>query len=248
MRAKKTQAIAHRGYKAIYPENTMLSFKGAVEAGAHAIETDLHLTRDGVVVISHDATLKRCFGVDRKIIDCDWEEIKTLRTLKEPGQPMPTLREVVEYLATSELEAKGVWLLLDIKIDSPADDIMRLTAETISKVHEGTEYWGGRIVLGCWTLKYLPVSERIHHIGYSIPYAQQFLDHQDVGVNMFWPVMQTAAGKAFLEELKDAGRSVFVWNINNDAGMKWAIANEYIDGVCTDDPVKFLKYVTPDNI
>jgi glycerophosphoryl diester phosphodiesterase len=47
------QAIAHRGYKAAFPENTMASFVGAVEAGAHALETDIHLTADDVVVLSH---------------------------------------------------------------------------------------------------------------------------------------------------------------------------------------------------
>ena len=47
------QCIAHRGYKAKYPENSMAAFRGAVAAGAHAIESDLHLTKDGVVVLSH---------------------------------------------------------------------------------------------------------------------------------------------------------------------------------------------------
>ena len=47
------QAIAHRGYKTKYPENTMGAFVDAVRAGVHAIETDLHLSRDGIVVISH---------------------------------------------------------------------------------------------------------------------------------------------------------------------------------------------------
>lgn len=47
------QAIAHRGYKAKYPENTMGAFEGAVEVGAQAIETDIHLSKDGVVVLSH---------------------------------------------------------------------------------------------------------------------------------------------------------------------------------------------------
>jgi glycerophosphoryl diester phosphodiesterase len=45
--------IGHRGFKAMFPENTMASFKGAVAVGADALETDLHLSRDGVVVISH---------------------------------------------------------------------------------------------------------------------------------------------------------------------------------------------------
>ena len=50
---KLPQSIAHRGYKAKHPENTMGAFRGAVEAGAHAIETDIHLSKDGVVVLSH---------------------------------------------------------------------------------------------------------------------------------------------------------------------------------------------------
>ncbi|KUM56724.1 hypothetical protein ACN42_g10479 [Penicillium freii] len=47
------QAIAHRGFKGQYPENTLLSIDGAIRAGAHALELDLHISRDGVVVLSH---------------------------------------------------------------------------------------------------------------------------------------------------------------------------------------------------
>lgn len=54
---KRPQAIAHRGYKAAFPENTMGAYKGAIEVGAHAIEIDLHLSKDGVVVCSHVSTV-----------------------------------------------------------------------------------------------------------------------------------------------------------------------------------------------
>ena len=47
------QNIAHRGFKAKHPENTMGAFKGAMNAGINAIETDIHVTGDGVVVLSH---------------------------------------------------------------------------------------------------------------------------------------------------------------------------------------------------
>ena len=47
------QIVAHRGYRAKFPENTMLAFKNAVTAGAHGVETDVHLTKDNVVVLSH---------------------------------------------------------------------------------------------------------------------------------------------------------------------------------------------------
>jgi glycerophosphoryl diester phosphodiesterase len=47
------QSIAHRGYKSKYAENTIQSFEEAIKAGAHALETDLHLSQDDVVVLSH---------------------------------------------------------------------------------------------------------------------------------------------------------------------------------------------------
>lgn len=92
----------------------MGAFKGAVEVGAHALETDVHLSKDGVVVLSHDATLKRCFGLQDKIIDCEWNFLETLYTLKEPGEKMPRLKDLLEYLATPGLE--NIWVLLDLKV------------------------------------------------------------------------------------------------------------------------------------
>jgi len=50
---KLPQTIAHRGFKTNHPENTMGAFKGAATSGAHAIETDIHITKDGVLVLSH---------------------------------------------------------------------------------------------------------------------------------------------------------------------------------------------------
>lgn len=47
------QIVAHRGYKAKFPENTLLAFKNAITFGAHGLETDVHLTKDNVVVLSH---------------------------------------------------------------------------------------------------------------------------------------------------------------------------------------------------
>ena len=47
------QVVAHRGYNTRYPENTMCSFIAAVEAGAHALEADVHISKDGIIVLSH---------------------------------------------------------------------------------------------------------------------------------------------------------------------------------------------------
>ncbi|MGN1163408.1 MAG: glycerophosphodiester phosphodiesterase, partial [Candidatus Ornithospirochaeta sp.] len=61
---------AHRGFSHIYPENTMLAFEKAYEEGADGIETDVHLTKDGKVVIIHDENLLRTCGIDRSVSEC----------------------------------------------------------------------------------------------------------------------------------------------------------------------------------
>lgn len=58
--------------------------------------------------------MKRCFGREEKIIDCDYEFLSKLRTLKEPHEPMPRLADLLEYLAQPGLE--DIWVLLDIKV------------------------------------------------------------------------------------------------------------------------------------
>jgi hypothetical protein len=61
-----------------------------------------------------DAKLTRCFGEHKKVIDCDWDYLSTLRTVKEPHDRMPRLLDLLEYLATPGLE--NIWLMLDIKV------------------------------------------------------------------------------------------------------------------------------------
>ncbi|MDJ0498146.1 MAG: glycerophosphodiester phosphodiesterase family protein, partial [Acidimicrobiia bacterium] len=51
--------IAHRGSRVLWPENTAEAFQGAIDLGYTYIETDVQMTRDGVVVVFHDATLER---------------------------------------------------------------------------------------------------------------------------------------------------------------------------------------------
>ncbi|KAL9632586.1 MAG: hypothetical protein Q9164_005227, partial [Protoblastenia rupestris] len=244
--AKLPQTIAHRGYKAHHPENTMGAFKGAVEVGTNAIETDIHLTKDDVVVLSHDATLKRCFGKEDKIIDCDWDYISQQRTLKAPHEQMPRLRDLLEYLATPDLE--NVWLLLDIKLDNDAVTIIRLISSTIaSTAPSPRRAWNKRIVLGCWAAKFIPLCAHylptypITHIGFSIPYARQFLTIPNISFNMLQKsLIAPIIGPRFLKDAKAKGRPVYDWTVNDESMMRWSI-KQGLDGVITDDPKRFLE-------
>jgi glycerophosphoryl diester phosphodiesterase len=70
------RVIAHRGASGEYPENTLIAFRAAAEAGAPYFELDVHMTRDGVVVVSHDPDLKRTCGLDAAIRDLTLAELK----------------------------------------------------------------------------------------------------------------------------------------------------------------------------
>src|SRR5207245_7758006 len=65
---------AHRGAAAELPENTLPGFERALQVGADALEMDVHRTRDGVIVVSHDPDGARCCGVAQAIVATDWAE------------------------------------------------------------------------------------------------------------------------------------------------------------------------------
>ncbi|MER6747511.1 MULTISPECIES: glycerophosphodiester phosphodiesterase [Streptomyces] len=69
-------AVAHRGDPYRVRENTLASLRSALRRGADAVEIDVRLTRDGVPVLLHDATLKRLWEHDRPLAALSWEEVR----------------------------------------------------------------------------------------------------------------------------------------------------------------------------
>ncbi|KAK1543274.1 glycerophosphoryl diester phosphodiesterase [Colletotrichum paranaense] len=208
------QAIAHRGFRAQYPENTLLAFRAALdEAGAHALETDLHLSRDGVVVLSHDGNLKRCFGIeDKKINECDWSYLKTLETTDDP--PAELLGRVADVLASTpgpmpwnERIVFGCW-----------------NQPYITHV---------RTILPAY-----PISL----ISWSPLYARNFLTPKqpNLSFNMFQKSLVGPVGKLFIRDVKKNHRQLFVWTVNDEEWMEWSI-RAGADGVITDDPELFRE-------
>ncbi|CAK7228233.1 hypothetical protein SCUCBS95973_006813 [Sporothrix curviconia] len=234
------QNIAHRGFRAKFPENSMAAFRGALESGAVALETDVHLTKDKVVVLSHDPTLKRCFGRTEKIADCEWSFLETLRTTKEPNVPMARLTDLVEIL--SEPGRENVWVLLDIKRDDDPEELVTRMAETILAVPGD---WSKRIVLGCWEAKYMRHCQDklpgfpLAYIGVSLSYSYELLKYDCVSYfNLLQGVLVGPRGARFIREAHAKGRGIFVWTVNSEEWMDWSI-RKGLEGVITDDPSKF---------
>ena len=78
---------AHRGASEYTPENTLLAFYTGMYMGANGIETDVQMTKDGVLVLFHDPTLARMAGeeVEGGVCDYTWEELQAF-TLTKKGQ------------------------------------------------------------------------------------------------------------------------------------------------------------------
>ncbi|MGI5099458.1 glycerophosphodiester phosphodiesterase [Treponema vincentii] len=96
--------IAHRGFRSRYPENTMLAFKKAVEAGCDGIEFDVHLSKDGEAVIIHDETVDRTTDGTGLVGQKTYRELKALNAAKPHPEtvdfaPIPSLCEYFEYMA-----------------------------------------------------------------------------------------------------------------------------------------------------
>jgi glycerophosphoryl diester phosphodiesterase len=87
-------AFAHRGGAEEVPENSMAAFRHAVELGYRYLETDVHLTADGVVVAFHDDVLDRVTDRSGRIADLSWDEVSAARIANT--EPIPTLLDLIE--------------------------------------------------------------------------------------------------------------------------------------------------------
>lgn len=107
---------AHRGGALLWPENSLLAFRGAVGLGADYLELDVHLTRDRALAVIHDPVLDRTTTGSGPVAARTLEEIRALRLKDRDGrvtsQSVPTLDEVLELAA-----AHGRRVLLEIKAD-----------------------------------------------------------------------------------------------------------------------------------
>ncbi|MET7935756.1 glycerophosphodiester phosphodiesterase [Streptomyces sp. NPDC005322] len=90
--------VGHRGDPYAYRENTLASVRSALRAGAGAVEIDVRLTRDGVPVLLHDATLKRLWGHDRPLAALTADEVRQLT-----GGGVPTLRSALASADSTRL-------------------------------------------------------------------------------------------------------------------------------------------------
>ena len=116
-RKRRVKIIAHRGVSGLETENTCPAFVVAGVKDYYGIETDVHVTQDGKYVVFHDDNLTRMFGLDKKLCECTFDELRSLQlkdvddTTERKDLFIPSLQEYLsickKYNKQAILELKG---------------------------------------------------------------------------------------------------------------------------------------------
>ncbi|MFX0188312.1 MAG: glycerophosphodiester phosphodiesterase [Candidatus Hodarchaeota archaeon] len=118
---KKVIIIGHRGANSVAPENTLKSFQKAIDLGADYIEFDIHMSKDGEIVVMHDSNTFAITGHKGLINRMTIEELKRLDC--GDGEQIPTLRETIKL-------AKGkIGLQIEIKAKDLVDRMVEILRE-----------------------------------------------------------------------------------------------------------------------
>ena len=169
------EIIAHRGYSAIAPENTLAAFAAAIAHRANSIEFDVQLSSDGIPVIIHDPTLERTTNGSGFVREKTLEQLKALDAgawfnPEFSGERIPSLSEALKAIEDLDRfvypEVKGAenWT------DADVDRFVQILIET---------GWEDRCIVACFNEKFLErVRERSRQIilGFLVPSASKFTE------------------------------------------------------------------------
>jgi len=125
--------VAHRGYSAVAPENTLPAFAAAVRGGATLVEFDVRTTADGVPVVIHDRTLERTTSGSGPVWEATYDSVRALDagawfSPAYAGVRVPTLAETIDLIAPAD-----VGLLLEIKPPATPEQVKAILEQVATR-------------------------------------------------------------------------------------------------------------------
>ena len=225
--------IAHRGAADYALENSMDSFKKAVELEIEAIEFDVHFTKDKKIVIMHDDNLDRTTNGTGKIKDLTLKEIKNLVGLD--GKPIPTFQEVIDVL-----KGKSI-----CKVDIKAEGMENAVIEMIKKNKlEHSTIITSNIIPAVKKVKQMCPEIKIEMGGFDEkPHIGNIIKAEDI-VKVSKEVNADIAGvhynlitKELVEEIHKNNIEIHVWPADNIESIK-KMKEVGVDGITSRCPDK----------
>ena len=227
----ETEITAHRGSSVTAPENTIPAIEKAMEEMADSVEIDVQMTSDGVIVLGHDASLKRVAGVNRSIASMTFAQLEQLDvgswfSKSYEGTRIPALSEVLE------LCSQKIGLNIEIKYVGKNSELPEKTAEMIKAY--GME---NQCVVTSTNLPYLRRVKAVLpevRTGYIISAAYgNFYSSEDID---FISIRSGFVTSALMQNAHEQGKAVYAWTVNSKSELE-RLTLLGVDGIITDRPV-----------
>jgi glycerophosphoryl diester phosphodiesterase len=220
--------IGHRGYPARYPENTLASFEGAMQAGCDMIELDVTLTRDRKVVVIHDDTLDRTTTGTGPVRGHDLAEVKALDAgswfgARFAAERVPELSEVMELTAGRcmlNIEIKESAFEADYPVDAIEHQVVRLVKTSGAMDRVIISSFDKRILQRIAAMDAPPAIAYISDHGADKRVLEMLLKMRAFS----WHPRSTVLTRDQVEMLHAAGFKVFPWTINTRAEAEKLLA------------------------
>ena len=241
MACAQTKIIAHRGFSGIAPENTLSAFQKAIECGAEYLELDVHQSKDGSIVVIHDASVDRTGSNGKKgavaeMTDMELAAVKVGYADKFGDQykseKIPTLREVLT-------RTKGkIKVCLEIKVYSVEEAVLKIVREV------GVQ---DEVIIFSF---YYPVLAKIRKLDKTIPILYLINSADATTIEYAGVIESKAIGvgpkttitKEYLDQAHASGIEVWKWTVDDEQEME-KLGGIGVDGLITNFPDKALKIV-----
>jgi glycerophosphoryl diester phosphodiesterase len=213
--------IGHRGARAYEPENTLRSFKKALEIGVNAIELDVRRTKDNQLVVIHDADVKRTTNGKGIVSELTLDEIKEFSTAE--GEKIPTLEEALNFLDSK------VKILIELKEEGVEEQVLAAIREKglqrkiiIVSFHEEA-------------LRKIREAEKEVETGLIyVKHKNPLKTALELKANYLLPLYRFTH-TANVQKAHENGLKVIVWTINNPEEVAEYI-KKGVDGIASDKP------------
>lgn len=225
------QITSHRGSSSQAPENTLPAIEKAIENMSDYIEIDVQMTKDGAVVLLHDQSLKRTAGVDRKLQDMTYEEVKKLDAgswygSEFEGTGIPDLEEVMQLV-------KGkASLNIEMKRNASGENLPEAVVALIEEYDMEKQ-----CVITSTDHDYLLKVKELNpdlRTGYIVAAAYgNYFDDDSVD---FFSVCSSYLSESVVKEAHAYGKEIHAWTVNSIKELN-RMKRIQVDNVITDNPI-----------
>ncbi len=218
-----TLLIAHRGYSADADENTLSAFQAAIEIGVDYVELDVQQTADGVVIVNHDKTFNRVFGVNKRTWETTYAELQ-LFSAPRTGECPPTLEEVLTQCDP------GANFLVELKDNGHNPNLVQSVYDILAE-HDCL----GRCMIQSSSYRLIRAFKDLApdvRCGYILSFALG--SYAPLQAADFFSLDYNFVDDQVMDRVHGAGKDLYIWTINDVSKIGDAVRLG-ADGVITDD-------------